>query len=257
MRSHFPKGRRLPALEQNILKYRAFEMLLMLFHVEDFKAFVYSSLPEQQRQEFDGKKKYQKTWAFLVTNGIITQPESDEIQSLIDYRNDIAHEIHKLTYDLSREPVVPYFRELNNVKYDYKALKKLKQYREKISRGYQSKSYIFLASLEPLLFEAAEKTYQQELHRLSKKITRQLAVRNEETQKLNAEISTLDSQLLNKIDPCHPLNIAKNGTLTKRGIECCYQLFDHNVSVIAAAHLMRISYRAAMKYHRDWENFRK
>jgi len=32
-----PDGRKLPALERNILKYRAFEMILMLFYAEDLK----------------------------------------------------------------------------------------------------------------------------------------------------------------------------------------------------------------------------
>lgn len=252
MRDHYPKGRSLPSLERNILKYRAFEMLIMLFHIEDLKDFVIThSIVKRQIQKIDAKKKLQKAWAILVENGIITQSDSDEIQRLIDYRNDIAHRIHLLTYDLSREPHVQDFRELYNVKYDYKALKKLKQYREKISNGFQSKSRMYTARAESWLFEATEKTYRQEMNRLSNKIIRQLALRKEERQKINAEIATIDQRLLDDLG--HAQNIAGNGKLTKQGIKSCYRLFDHNASALVVAYLMRISYRAVMNHHRVWE----
>ena len=259
MRRHNPKGSQLPALERNILKYRAFEMITILFHIEDLKAFVLDSIratdnilnPKKQRIPVDAKKVYQKAWAVLVADGIITQADSDEIQRLIAYRNDIAHNIHQLTYDLSREPIAQAYSRFNSVKYDYDALKKLKHYREKISRGAQSK-YAISLSFDSLLFEAAEKTYQQELHRLNKKITRQLAVRKEATQKLNTELSIGNNELLSEIDRFHLLN-AKNGKLTKHGVESCYRLFDHNISALAVSHLMRISYRAAMNRQRAWQ----
>lgn len=263
MPRHNPKGSRLPALEQNILKYRAFEMVTILFHIEDLKAFVLNSIratdnvprQKQQRIPVGAKNVYQKAWAVLVADGVITQADSDEIQRLIAYRNDIAHNIHQLTYDLSCEPIAQGYSQFYGTKYDYEALKKLKYYRDKISRGVQSK-YVISLSFDSLLFEAAEKTYQQELHRLNGKITRQLAMRREEDQKLKKELSILGKGLLSEIDPFHPQNIANNGALTKRGVECCYRLFDHNISALAVSYLMRISYRAAMNRHRAWQKAR-
>ena len=35
-----PERNRVPALEQNILKYRAIEMILVLFHAEDLREFI-------------------------------------------------------------------------------------------------------------------------------------------------------------------------------------------------------------------------
>ena len=35
-----PEGTKLPALERNILKFRAFEMMLSLFYAEDLKRFL-------------------------------------------------------------------------------------------------------------------------------------------------------------------------------------------------------------------------
>ena len=157
-----------------------------------------------------------------------------------------------LTCDLSRSPIAQDFSQWKGVKYDYGALKKLEYYRHKILRGFRSK-YIMSISPNPVLFEAAEKTYQQELRRLNQKIIRQVAIRKGEIQKLNAELSSEDSGLLGTVDLYHPLHKAANGTLTNRGIEICYKFFDHNKSTLAVAYLMHISYRAAVNRRRAWE----
>jgi hypothetical protein len=39
-RFRHPEGTDLPALERNILKYRGFEMLLLLFYVEELKGMI-------------------------------------------------------------------------------------------------------------------------------------------------------------------------------------------------------------------------
>ena len=263
MRQHYPKGKQLPALEKNILKYRAFEMVMILFYIEDLKSFVLDSIRatdkinstlsrKNPRIPDNSKKLYQKVWAVLVSDGIITQEESDDIQRIIDYRNDIAHRIHQLTYDLSRETIAQDYLRFYDLKYDYNALNKLKAYRKKISSGFKSK-YIISLSFRSILFEAAKKTYQKELDKLDKKITRQLAKRKKELNILNAELSTIDSKILNEIFPDHPLNFASNGKLTTRGIESCYRLFDLNISTLAVAHLMKLSYRATMNRRKAWE----
>jgi hypothetical protein len=279
MLHHHPQGSRLPALERNILKYRTFEMVMILFHVENLKAFLLNSLrvtdefrDKDKRRIPDGTKKlYEKAWSALVNDGILTQTESDEVQRLVDYRNDIGHRIHLLTCDLSRSPAAESYLRWGGkaVKYDYDVLKRLKYFREKIMRGIQSK-YITSASPDYMLFEAAEKTYQYELRRLVRKVTRQIAIRQDETQNLSSELSLNDAELLGELDPHHdinapteglrtvsllnhPSNKAANGTLTKHGADICYWLFDHNKSPLAVAYLMRISYRSALNRRRLWE----
>lgn len=263
------KGTRLPALERNILKYRALEMVMVLFRAERLKRFVLDTIrtTDRSRKIFDTRTKeriplnaakvYKKAWAALVADGILTQRESNEVQSLIDYRNTIAHRIELLTVDINGDRSARDLQEFWGVKYDYKALKKLRHYHAKIERGFLSKAYIFLATLEGIGFEAAEKTYEDELRRLGRKIDRQFAVRREEIEKLNAELSGEDSEFLKRLAPFHAGNIAANGTLTKRGVETCYCLFDHNKSISAVAHLMRISYRAAARRYRAWEKERR
>ena len=39
-----PEGSRLPALERNILKYRAFEMMLTLYYAEEIKQFLVGTM---------------------------------------------------------------------------------------------------------------------------------------------------------------------------------------------------------------------
>jgi hypothetical protein len=279
MRRHHPQGSRLPALERNILKYRALEMVMILFHVENLKEFVLNSLritdefrdKDKRRIPNGTKKVYEKVWLALVSDGILTQTESDEVQRFVDYRNDIGHRIQLLTCDLSRSPVAEDYLRWGGkaVKYDYDALKRLKYFREKIARGIQSK-YIMSVSPDYLLFEAAEKTYERELRRLARKITRQMAIRQEEMQNLNSELSLNDSELLGEFDPRHeinapteslrtvsllnhPSNKAANGTLTKHGVDVCYWLFAHNKSALTVAYLMQISYRSALNRRRLWE----
>lgn len=277
MPRHHPKGSRLPALEQNILKYRALEMAIILFHVEHLKSFVLGSIcgsdkicnSGNERIPTGTKKPYEKAWSILVDEGILTQDESAEVQRLIDYRNDIGHRIHLLVSDLSRDPAARNYSKWTGITYDDQALKKLKSYKEKIVVGLQSKYAVPLLPDE-ILFEAAEKSYNHELRRLDKKIMRQMAIRQKETKRLKSELTFEEPEFLNTFDPGnentaptqylrvldilnHPLNKAKNGTLTKRGLEICYWLFDHGRSALAAAFLMHVSNQTAVKHYRVWE----
>lgn len=281
MSRHHPKGSRLPALEQNILKYRALEMVMILFHVENLKSFVLGSIRFSDKIGNSGneripagtKKPYEKAWSILVDEGILTSDESAEFQRIIDYRNDIGHRVQLLTCDLSRDPFARDYSKWKGIKYDDQALKKLKSYKEKIIVGLQSKYAVPLLPDE-ILFEAAEKSYHHELRRLDKKIMRQMAIRQKETQRLKTELTLEDPEFLNTFDPGnkntapthylrvldilnHPLNKAKNGTLTRRGLEICYWLFDHGRSALAAAYLMHVSNQTAVKHYRVWENAKK
>ena len=78
MYQHLPKGKQLPALEKNILKYRAFEMVMILFHIEDLKSFVLKSIKatdeitsklveKNMRIPDNSKMQYQRAWAILVS----------------------------------------------------------------------------------------------------------------------------------------------------------------------------------------------
>jgi hypothetical protein len=251
--NYFPKGRRLPALERNILKYRAYEMVVVLFHIGDLREYVLKTIRATDKRAIpEGvKKPYEKAWAYLVANGVITQAESDDIQRLTDYRNTIAHDIQQLTFDLSQESFVADYGEVYKVKYDDKALKRLKAYRPKIEKGLQH--MLVVLSFDHLLFDAAERTFEDELARLRKKIDKKLTERKAEIERLRDEISTLTEKDYLEMGLYHPRNQAANRQLTEIGVRVCEALFERNLSPLAVSYLMWLSYRATSRRYRTWK----
>ena len=74
---HHPRGRALPALERNILKYRALEMIIILFTAEHLKNLVVDAAsnsrdPSGRRVISKGAKiSYKKACDVLVSDGIL------------------------------------------------------------------------------------------------------------------------------------------------------------------------------------------
>jgi hypothetical protein len=253
MLRYHPKGRRLPALERNILKYRAFEMVVLLFLIEDLRSYVLGTIRANDKQAIpEGtKKSYEKAWAYLVDSGVITQDESDDIRELVDYRNTIAHDIQRFTYDLGQENFVLDYGRAYPVKYDYGARERLKTYREKIEKGLRH--MIVVLSFDELMFEAAERTFEQELARLRKKIDRLYAEREKEMKHLNEELAMVKDKELQRIGLYHPGNQAENGKLTERGVRVCEALFERKLGLLAVSYLMRLSYRATSRRYKAWK----
>jgi hypothetical protein len=166
---------RLPALEKNILKYRAFEMLLVLFHTESLKRFVVESLKVTGRLKAE-KKIHKVACDILIQDGVITPSESETIEKLIDYRNDIAHRIYLLTCDLSRDGFKREAAKILGKRYDYKAVNTLKALRAKIEQGFRSR-YWSSISPDQVLFEDTEDVFLEVLTALERKINRQYKLR--------------------------------------------------------------------------------
>jgi hypothetical protein len=123
----------LPALERNILKYRAFEMMLTLFYAEELKQFLVGTMKATDHWRDNSKKWFQKAPPHyravverLAKEGYITDAQRDEIIKIVDYRNDIAHELEKMTFDVSRSTFVRGMKEVVKPKYDYGMLERAK-----------------------------------------------------------------------------------------------------------------------------------
>jgi hypothetical protein len=180
------KRRTFAALEKNILKYRAIQMILLLHQVESLKSFVLGSirstdrlvLEEKQRLPDGTKKLFIKVWAILVNEGIITKEESEDIQNIVEIRNEIGHSIHNLVLDISG----PEFVLKGKKAYDYFALDRFEKYRTKIERG-MNRKFILEVGFRELAFEKAEKAYKEELLRLRKRIERQYEIRRQKYSK--------------------------------------------------------------------------
>jgi hypothetical protein len=163
-RFRHPEGARLPALERNILKYRAFEMVLVLFYAEYLKDVLIGSIQASDRFKKGGprinsetKNKFKVATATLVADGILTKEENEELTKLVNFRNEIAHSIHDLTFDVSRGTYARGALEVSEMKYDYGALKRIRVYYDEIlNRMHKARGYVFMLSMNRLLFESAE-----------------------------------------------------------------------------------------------------
>ena len=71
---------------------------------------------------------------------------------------------------------------------------------------------------------------------------------------LNSELCLGGTELTDDYHPNHPLNSYENHRLTRRGQEICYRLFDLEKSAMAVAILMHISFAAAKKRRRQWQD---
>lgn len=152
--------------ERDVLKYRSYEIMIYLFYVEDLKKFIVQSL--QTTNDIFGvsnkKLKLDDHLNRIVEDGIITSQEKVELVSLIDLRNDISHEVHKMVNDLGDTSQYQLLDEEGKIKanYQYGALYRLKVISAKIHRGFQNQ-YAMMSSFDKFIFEPAEKALEYEM----------------------------------------------------------------------------------------------
>ena len=258
MKIHRPHGLAPTTLEADILKLRAFEMVLILFYMEDLKSFIVESI--ETTRKINGtdtslpKIKMDAARKLLVAEGCISQAESDEILRLVDYRNTIGHQIHALTCDIGA------YSELGDFdpktyepvrKYDYSAAKGAGQLRKKVNEGMAEK-FCLRANFNGLRFEAAERIYLKEIQRLTIKVNKQIRQLNETLKMTAAAIREIPKPVMDRAQPGHLRNIKNNGTLSELGASCVFQLFDADATPLAVAYLMRTSARSANNWHKKW-----
>lgn len=261
-------GGRLPALECDILKLRAFELVLVLFYAEELKRWLINHLKSNKALASHlnpttsaySSKKSGETWRHgleaLLQDGAISSEQKTEIVSLIEYRNTIGHEVHHLLSDLNSNRIARDFTTYSakqGKQYDYTAIRRFQRVRKHLDELYKTHQYVFVVDANGLVFDAAERTFQSEIKRLTKKIDRLYAARVELINDINAEIILAHRTFKGERDPRHPLNQYDDGRLTKRGEELCYRLFDKGVSETAIAHLIRISLSSARKRKQMWQ----
>ncbi|WP_115514794.1 MULTISPECIES: hypothetical protein [Xanthomonas] len=173
MRAH------LRALEKNILKYRALQMVLLLHQTESLRSFLIGSIrytdfiKNENRLPINVRGAMEKALNIIVKDGIISSTDRDDLQSIIAMRNTIAHRIHELVVDISASDGLSCCDSL----YDYFALERFERYRHKISSG-MTRNYALQIGLRELQFGLAEAAYKEELSRLRQRIDRQHGARN-------------------------------------------------------------------------------
>lgn len=249
---------RIGALERNLLKLRALEMILVLFYVEDLRNLVIASIqatdsiahPDAGRLGPGTKNLQQRAWEILVEERVISARDSSEIQELISYRNLIAHQVHQLTADIA--PSVP---QAEPPAFNHGALVKIRQIRQKVISGLQA-TFVVSVSFRSLQFESAERTYNTEIESLKRKIEPEILRRNEEINDANRSIEALPSGLLEDLQLYHPKNRKRNGALSDFGISGVEKLLQNGATPMAIGHLMNLSIES-IRRHRKKFNIEK
>lgn len=270
MKEHRPHGMAPTTWEADILKIRAFEMVMILFYLEDLRKFIMGSIQFTDKLHglnrlSDGKpktkegKKMDLARGVLVSEGVISQTESDDLFELVDYRNLIGHKVQELTVDVGA------YSDLSRLDpktykpisiYDYTAAKRAKQLRLKIMKGAMGK-FAMPVSMGSLKFEAAEKTYLIQIERLKKRVNKGIEQTNKLIAETNRVIKSIPESVQAAAQPSHPCNIRGNGSLTKAGGSCAFQLFDAKATPLAVAYMMRISLRSANLWHKKWQTSKR
>ena len=264
-RQHRPHGRAPTVLEANVLKLRAFEIVLVLFYMEDLKRHIIDSV---QLSDYllrgngadrltNGKpktkegKKLELARAVLVAEVVINQAESDEIKNLVDYRNTIGHQIHHLTVDVGAYSELMRLTK-ENLAYDSKAAERACELRLNVMKGMMGK-FVQPVGFNSLAFEAAELTYVLEIKRLKAKVDNGIARLSKFIDDTNHSIRAIPESVFEAAQPHHPNHQKANRTLTESGKSCIFQLFDAKATPYAAAHIMRISLRSANLWFKRWQ----
>lgn len=174
------KAPKLRALEKNVLKYRALQMILVLHEFESLRRDLINSIRHTdsiysefaQRIPPGRKKPFEAALKVIVAAGIISEVESKHLQEYAAFRNRIGHDIHQLVQDISGS------ESMNDMTclHDYWAVNRIERYREKISQGMMI-AFVQEVGFSDLIFKQAELTYKEEIDRLDKKIQRQIAAR--------------------------------------------------------------------------------
>lgn len=259
-----PLGSRLPGLEQNMLKLRSAQMVLVLFYAEQLKTRVLSLIQRTdgfmahtgraERVPQGTKNPVGKCLDSLEADGALSADEKAEIRRLIDYRNSVGHDIHELVADITSERCVRRsWRYLPDdfARYDYEAVERLQHFLKLLGGRQRTHRYIGTISFDGLQFRSAERVFLSEIKLLRRKIAKQWKARQQQIDDLNKEMhsATIGSE---ETDPRHPSNQYDDGRLTLRGEETCYRLFDQGLSNMAVAHLMGLQLASVRHRQRSW-----
>ena len=258
---------RLPELERCLIRHRALQMILIIYHAEELKRDVVECVEAQRHfkavmsddgeapEEPTGSKRVKRAFDHLVKDGVISDDERREMVKLIGRRNSIAHHLDQVTADLSIDRWV---REMVDImgdrqQRDYEALDRLKEMRRLLDARAMEKHYVGVISMRGLSFEATERALRTDIKVLERRIRKLVRKRREDIKRLNRELSLKDTELVGVFDPRWPENrYDERARLTPRGVETCYRLFDMGKSAMAVAHLMGLSLASARQRGKQW-----
>jgi len=204
-------------------------------------------------------KKLRRAFGHAVANGMFEPVEADELMALLQYRNEVAHHIHLVMADVTRSYWTADYVAYTAPRYKSEALDRLRTFRRELWQRFAKLSVLYRSSFDRLLFEHAERVFEEDLVRLDRRIRAQIKDERQRFETLRPELSVSGTGLVDDLHPRAPWNFRsagheaqQTGHLTPQGVEICYRLFDHQKSPLAVAYLMGISLRAAQNRARRW-----
>jgi hypothetical protein len=250
-----PQERRLQRVFADLLRNAETEKKLPAEDAETLRR-VFAS----ERQQ---GKKLKIAFAYAVTIGIFTETEAAELRALLDYRNDIAHRMHLVMSDISRNRWAIDHAAYAAPAYKGEALDRLRAFRRSLWERARSQ-LLLTVSMNDMLFEFAENAFEQDLKRLDRLIKKQIDWERERYEAINDDLDLRGTDLVDDLSPRFHANhrpdrrgygddyIPATGHLTKRGVEICYKLFDLGKSPTAVAYLMGMTLRSAERRRLGW-----
>ena len=189
----------------------------------------------------------------MVADEAISEDEKKEIVGLIDYRNNISHEVHNLLGDVgTRRSLREFISTTKAPKYRHDAVERLKHYLQRLHGLYRTHHYVTHIRFDNLLFAPAEQALSTEIKRLNQRLQKLVAKRKVLIGQLNTEMSLKGSGIDQDLNRYIVLLRYNDGRLTNIGAEICYRLFDAGKSQMAVAHTLEISLAAASKRRQSW-----
>ncbi|MEX8504068.1 hypothetical protein [Leptothrix ochracea] len=181
MKQHRPHGPAPTALEANVLKLMALEMILFVFYMEDLRRFIIKAVTltyqfQQQPAPLPAGDILKKATRTLLDAGVLSKDQRTEFNKLIAYRNIIGHEHHFLTVDVGAYADLAEMIAIKGKSpsgYDGTMLDRVIKMRKHLHEAV-AKKFIMELSFDSLMFEAAEKTYLNEIKRLKSEISSQI-----------------------------------------------------------------------------------
>jgi len=250
-----------------MIRHRALQMILIIYHAEELKREVLETVDAQQHwkeavndeastteTQVPERKKVRRAFDTLVRDGVLTGDERRAMVDLIGKRNSIAHHLDQVTADLNTDSSVREYVAFmpNRQEHDYEALDRLKAMRSLLEERTIAKHYVGVISMRGMFFEATERALRDDIKRLDRRIRELVRKRRAAIEALNKELSIEGSELVGDFDPRWPENRYHRGRLTPRGVEICYRLFDMGKSAMAVAHIMQLSLSSTRARERQW-----
>lgn len=261
-------GGQLPALERCLIRYRALQATLAIFHAEELKRDIISAAETHRnfRTTVHGqsgrdqgtdqpKNRMKRAFQQLIDDGLLSTSEKKEMLHLIGHRNAFAHQLHELSADLSPDSFARSHVEFmtNRPEHDYEIVEKLRAARRLLDDRVVENHYVTSIRFNDVLFSAVDRALTADLRALKRRIVALIKKRKAAIKSLNAELSLEGTELTGELHPRHPLNQYANGRLTGRGEEICYRLFDSGKSHHATAQLMGLTIISIRSRYKKWE----